>query len=334
MGRLVFFGMSGGFSAITLRALASSGHRPVLVVHGLDPSLASNMRGPIVERERSTPGLISRLFGPSKEATAPSEPPQLEAGDTDLSRTAKSLKLDTLRTTDANAARSRAAIAEANADVFFVAGFPHLLSPDVLKLTKRGGLNLHPGKLPEERGPSPLFWALREGKTKLDFTVHVLDAGEDTGDIISAGAITFAPGTPGLEILDACARAAAPHVLRALRGMIDGDLVRTSQSKSAAARRSRPTFRDGRIDATKSAEAVFTFAGGCAATYSVFVEVANDRFFIRRAISFDPAGTLAFEYALTGDRLLLRCNPGIVELELKEEGALFSAEYEEGDSHV
>src|SRR5262245_5859843 len=124
MARLVFFGMSGGFSAITLRALASSGFRPALVVHGLDASLASNSRGPIVERERSTPCLISRLFGAkeakdAKEAAA-SETPMLEQPeDNDLSRTAKSLKLDTLRTTDANAARSRAAIAEADADAFF-----------------------------------------------------------------------------------------------------------------------------------------------------------------------------------------------------------------------
>jgi methionyl-tRNA formyltransferase len=264
--------------------------------------------------------------------TPAEEPPAQE--DSDLSRAARALKIDTLRTTDANAARCRATIAGAAPDALVVAGFPHLLSPDVLKLAKNGGLNLHPGKLPEERGPSPLFWALREGKTQLDFTVHMLDAGEDTGDIISAGAVPFRPGTPGLDILTGCARAAAPQLVRALRGLLEGDLVRTPQSKSSAARRSRPTFRDGRIDATKSAEAVFTFAGGCAATYSIFVEVAGDRFFIRRAISYDPEAALAFEYALTGDRLLLRCNPGIVELELKEQGALFSAEYEEGDAGV
>jgi methionyl-tRNA formyltransferase len=179
--------------------------------------------------------------------------------------------------------------------------------------------------LPEERGPSPLFWTLKEGRTKVGFTVHVLDQGEDTGDIVSRGELSFLPGTPGLDILTQCAQAAAPQLVRALRGLLDGDLVRTPQGKGT--RQPRPEFRDGCIDTTKSAEQVFVFAGGCAASYSVFAEIAGDRFFIKRAISYDPNATLGLEFVLTGDRLILRCNPGVVELELKEEGAIFSAEY-------
>lgn len=231
-----------------------------------------------------------------------------------------------------NAARCRVAIGEVKPDAFVIAGFPQLLSPEVLKIPQRGGINLHPGRLPDERGPSPLFWSLREGRAEVDFTVHVLDAGEDTGDIVSIGHMKFPPGTPGLEVLTACARIAAPQLLRALRGLLDGDLVRTPQPKGGGHRRPRPAFKDGRIDAGKSAEAVFIFAGGCAASFSIFAEVANDRFFIRRAVSYDMSANLGFEYVLTGDRLILRCNPGIVELELKEEGALFSAEYE-GEDH-
>lgn len=78
-----------------------------------------------------------------------------------------------------------------------------------------------------------------------------------------------------------------------------------------------------------SAEAVYTFVAGCAGSYPVFVECGGDRFFVESAVSFDPSAALAFEYFLSGDRLILRCKPGVVELALKPEGTLFTAEYEE-----
>ncbi len=38
---------------------------------------------------------------------------------------------------------------------------------------------------------------------------------------------------------------------------------------------------------------------------------------------------LPSEYVVSGDALLLRCADGVVELELKPEGAIFSATYTE-----
>ena len=77
-----------------------------------------------------------------------------------------------------------------------------------------------------------------------------------------------------------------------MRALGAGDLVRQPQPKAGAARRPRPRFEDGRIDTSKPAHAVFTFVGGCAERYSLFAEVAGDRFFVRRAVSYDPDATL------------------------------------------
>jgi hypothetical protein len=48
---------------------------------------------------------------------------------------------------------------------------------------------------------------------------------------------------------------------------------------------------------------------------------------VARAVSFDPDATLPSEYFLSGERMLLRCQPGVVELELKPGGTIFTAEY-------
>jgi methionyl-tRNA formyltransferase len=335
MYRIVFFGMNGGFSTTSLAALAGAQLKPALVVRGV--AAVTGARSARVDYESAQPSWLDRLRARfSKSEAGVEAPPAVEeiaagavAHEIDLARAAHVLGVDVVTTSDANAVRVRAQIAKAEPDALVVAGFPHLLSKDVLALPKRGGVNLHPGKLPEERGPSPLFWALRNGRTSVTFTVHMLDAGEDSGDIISSGEVRFEPGADGEEVLVACARAASPHLVRAVRGLLEGDLIRMPQAKERAGRCPRPTFRDGLIDAGRTAREVYTFVAGCARTHSVFAECGGDRFFVARAVSYDEQGTLPCEYVLTGDRLLLRCTPGVVELELKVQGAIFSAEYTE-----
>jgi methionyl-tRNA formyltransferase len=311
MHRIVFFGVDGPFSTLPLEALSRTDLKPALVVHGLEKA---NRLRPVVEHVRATPGLIDRIL------------PKSAGG---LAASANRLGIDAVRTDDANCPAVVSLIEKVQAEAFVIAGFPHLLSREMLARFAHGGLNVHPGRLPEERGAAPLFWALKLGRTAIGWTIHVVDEGEDSGDVVAAGELAFERGTDGQQILRRCAEAAVPALIKSVRGLIDGDLIRTPQAQERARRCPRPDFRDGRIDPDRPAEEVFTFVGGCAASYSVFAECGGDRFFIKRPLSFDPNATLAFEYVLTGDRLLLRCNPGMVELELKEEGAIFTATYSE-----
>lgn len=57
------------------------------------------------------------------------------------------------------------------------------VTPDYLKLPKRGWLNVHPGLLPEYRGADPVCWALRNGDP-VGATVHLMEEEIDTGPIL------------------------------------------------------------------------------------------------------------------------------------------------------
>ncbi len=320
MFRIVFFGLDGPFASIPLAALTRAGLAPVLVVRGLKRE--PRPWRPQARVISARPGWLDRLTARFQDHHDPSA-----RSEHDLTTVAQSLGIDVVETSNANRAEVIRLLARARADALVVAGFEHLLSSRVLAVPTFGGLNVHPGGLPEERGPAPLFWALRGGRTHLRWTIHMLDAGEDSGDVVAAGDLSIERGTEGLEILQQIAQAASPALVRSVRALFAGDLVRQPQAERDAQRRPRPRFEDGRIDVSKPAHAVFTFVAGCCRRYSLFVEVAQDRFFIRRAVSFDPDANMDFDFVLTGDCLLLRCNPGLVELELKEEGALFSAEY-------
>ncbi len=315
--RVVYFGMDGAFSTIPLRALTNAGMRPVLVVQGVDKE--KWRRSELFEHH---PAVTKRRWlRRSKSKSSSVEHPLIEA--------AHQLGIDAIKTSDPASVRARAHLHGAAPDVFVVAGFPRLLEPNVLAFAKYGGLNVHPGALPAERGPSPLFWSLKSGAQRLTVTIHIVDEGEDSGDIVATTPYDVTPGADAQSILAGCASAASPLLVRALRSLIAGDIVRTKQSRLGIGRCPRPKFRDGLIDTSYPALAVYTWVAAFARWVSLFTECGGDRFFIEGAISYDADVALTFEYALTGDRLVLACRPGVVELRLRPEGALFSAEYAE-----
>ena len=71
-------------------------------------------------------------------------------------------------------------------DVIVVAAFGQILPQTILDIPPCGTINLHPSLLPKYRGAAPIQWALIKGETETGVTLMLLDAGEDTGDIISA----------------------------------------------------------------------------------------------------------------------------------------------------
>ncbi|MBN2284805.1 MAG: polysaccharide deacetylase family protein [Tissierellales bacterium] len=68
-------------------------------------------------------------------------------------------------------------------DIMAVCG-TGILRSSVFNIPKKGTINLHQGQLPKYRGAPPGFWELWNGETQAGVTVHYIDEGVDTGDII------------------------------------------------------------------------------------------------------------------------------------------------------
>jgi len=70
--------------------------------------------------------------------------------------------------------------------------FGYILRPDFLTLPPAGCINLHPSFLPYNRGAHPNVWSIIEG-TPAGATLHYLDPGVDTGDIIAQRQVEVEP---------------------------------------------------------------------------------------------------------------------------------------------
>tara|TARA_Y100000389_G_C17342696_1_gene454204 strand:+ start:405 stop:971 length:567 start_codon:yes stop_codon:yes gene_type:complete len=69
-------------------------------------------------------------------------------------------------------------------------GYNHLFKKNIIDSSKNGIINLHISYLPYNRGAHPNFWSFFED-TKKGVTIHLIDQGIDTGDILFQKEVFF-----------------------------------------------------------------------------------------------------------------------------------------------
>jgi phosphoribosylglycinamide formyltransferase 1 len=74
------------------------------------------------------------------------------------------------------------------------AGYMHLLTPVFLARFPHRIVNVHPAPLPQFPGRHPLEDVLASGATAAAATVHYVDEGVDTGDVIASEAVPVLEG--------------------------------------------------------------------------------------------------------------------------------------------
>ena len=75
-------------------------------------------------------------------------------------------------------------VKEACPDICVIAHFERIIKKDLLEIPPMGFINLHPSLLPYYRGLAPQHWPIINGEKETGITVHYVDEGTDTGDII------------------------------------------------------------------------------------------------------------------------------------------------------
>jgi methionyl-tRNA formyltransferase len=74
--------------------------------------------------------------------------------------------------------------------------FGHRIPSEVLALFPAGCLNLHPAYLPYNRGAYPNVWSIVDG-TPAGVTIHFVDEGIDTGDVVAQRRVEVEPTDTG-----------------------------------------------------------------------------------------------------------------------------------------
>lgn len=125
-------------------------------------------------------------------------------------------------------------------DVIVVFGMSLLLKENIFSIPASGTINLHPSYLPEYRGPNPDFWQYINLEMNPGATVHYIDKGEDTGDIILQDRKFIDLGVKSPERLDKLVgELGFQLILSALEQIQKGKVISKKQPNNSPTSRAR-----------------------------------------------------------------------------------------------
>jgi methionyl-tRNA formyltransferase len=119
-------------------------------------------------------------------------------------------------------------------DVAVVVAFGMLIRPDALAVPGAGFVNVHFSVLPRWRGAAPVQRAIMAGDARTGVTLMRLDAGLDTGPILSTLTTAVAPDEDTPALTRRLAEAGGTLLAEVLSDIVEGRVVAVPQDERAA----------------------------------------------------------------------------------------------------
>ena len=110
--------------------------------------------------------------------------PRFDSQDPILKDMAFEYNIDFLPMENVNDSASIKKLGHYKSDIYISMSFNQILKREILQSCEKGFINCHAGALPFYRGRNILNWALINDEKEFGVTVHHVDEGIDTGDII------------------------------------------------------------------------------------------------------------------------------------------------------
>lgn len=144
-----------------------------------------------------------------------------------------------------NAPEAAAALRRLNADVGIVLG-TRVLKHTTFSVPRMGCVNLHKGKVPEYRGLPPGFWELYNNERAAGVTVHFVNEGLDTGDVLGEDLVEISSKDTPITLRRKLDAQGSALLSRCITELAEGRAVRRPQPPSSCKPRTSPTRRQRR----------------------------------------------------------------------------------------
>ncbi len=178
------------------------------------------------------------------------------------------------------------ALRELQPDLFVAIGYTNILHETVLTIPRIIPANFHPSLLPAYRGKHPLFWALRQGERWVGLTVHVMDAGIDTGDILYQVRVRTRQSDSVASLYDRVIARSLALLPRLIADAENGSLRPRPQPEAGASYYSAITPGDFRLDWRRPAAELCRWIN--ASPGQCFGQLAGQKLYLSDAERRDP----------------------------------------------
>ena len=139
-------------------------------------------------------------------------------------------------------------------DLIVVAAFGQILRQDVLDLPPFGCLNVHASLLPRWRGAAPINAAILHGDEETGITIMKMDAGLDTGPILSQRSVRIGPDETAGSLFETLSQLGADLLLDTLPAYLAGELEPRPQPEEGVTYAPMLKKEEGSLDFSRPAE--------------------------------------------------------------------------------
>lgn len=138
-------------------------------------------------------------------------------------------------------------------DVIVVAAFGQILKQEVLDLPQFGCLNVHASLLPRWRGAAPINAAILHGDKETGVTIMKMNAGLDTGPILSQRSVRISPDETAGSLFEKLSTLGADLLIDTLPKYFSGEITPRPQPEEGATYAGMLKKEDGRLDFSQPA---------------------------------------------------------------------------------
>lgn len=150
----------------------------------------------------------------------------------------------------------QAELAALQPDVLVVAAYGLILPPAVLAIPRLGCINVHASLLPRWRGAAPVHWALLAGDAVTGISIMQMDAGLDTGPVLTQAVFPIPRGITGGELYQQLAILGAETLLATLPALLAGHATPQPQDQSLVTYAAKLSKSDLELDWSQPALAL------------------------------------------------------------------------------
>ena len=147
-------------------------------------------------------------------------------------------------------------------DLIVVAAYGQILPQALLDVPKFGCLNVHTSLLPKYRGAAPIQWAILNGDSETGVTIMKMDAGLDTGEIVSKERTVITDDDIASTLHDRLAQLGGTLLVRTIPDYVSGKILPRPQPAEGASYARKIKKEDGKLDWSQPARVLWNRVRG------------------------------------------------------------------------
>lgn len=202
---------------------------------------------------------------------------------------------------------------DVQADVMVVAAYGLILPQDVLDAPQHGCLNIHASLLPRWRGAAPIQRAIEAGDAETGVCIMQMDAGLDTGAIVSEHRYAIKNTDTANEVHDELMKLGADAIVADLRRLqVSGSLKSVPQPENGVTYAQKLSKDEAQINWQEPAETVARKIRAFNPVPSAWTLWQGATLKVWAAHAVAQSGAASTVLAANGDGIVVACGEGAI----------------------